>query len=67
MSTTTQHEVVNPATEEVVTHVALAGLEEADAAIAAAEAAGPAWREVSPADRGRLLRRFSEVVDDHCE
>ncbi len=63
----TQHDVVNPATEEHVTTVALAGIEEADAAIAAAEAAGPAWRAVAPADRGRLLRRFAEVVDDHLE
>ena len=28
---------------------------------------GPAWRAVAPADRGRLLRRFAEVVDAHLE
>ncbi|TPG16362.1 aldehyde dehydrogenase [Pedococcus bigeumensis] len=61
------HEVLNPATEAVVTEVPLASLEDADAAIAAAEAAGPAWRAVAPADRGRLLHRFAEVVDDHLE
>jgi acyl-CoA reductase-like NAD-dependent aldehyde dehydrogenase len=61
------HEVLNPATEAVVTHVALASVEDADAAIGAAQAAGPAWRAVAPADRGRLLRRFAEVVDDHLE
>lgn len=61
------HEVVNPATEVVVAEVSLAGVEETDAAIAAAEAAGPAWRAVAPADRGRLLRRFSEQVDAHSE
>lgn len=64
---TTIHEVLNPATEAVVTEVSLASIEDADAAIAAAEAAGPAWRAVAPADRGRLLRRFAEVVDDHLE
>ena len=63
----TIHEVLNPATEAVVTEVSLASVEDADAAIAAAEAAGPAWRAVAPGDRGRLLRRFSEVVDDHLE
>ncbi|WP_194150779.1 aldehyde dehydrogenase family protein [Pedococcus bigeumensis] len=63
----TVHEVLNPATEAVVTEVPLASLEDADAAIAAAEAAGPAWRAVAPADRGRLLHRFAEVVDDHLE
>ncbi|MDQ1717504.1 MAG: hypothetical protein QOE89_1457, partial [Pseudonocardiales bacterium] len=27
----------------------------------------PAWRAVSPADRGRLLRRFADLVDAHLE
>ncbi|MEP6796869.1 MAG: aldehyde dehydrogenase family protein [Lapillicoccus sp.] len=65
--TTRVHEVVNPATAQVVTTVALAGVEETDAAIARAEAAGPAWRGVTPADRGRLLRRFADLVDSHLE
>jgi acyl-CoA reductase-like NAD-dependent aldehyde dehydrogenase len=42
-------------------------VEQTDAAIATAQAVGPAWRAVSPADRGRLLRRFAEVVDAHVE
>ena len=57
------HEVINPSTEQVVATVPSLSVEETDAAIARAEAAFPAWRAVSPADRGRLLRRFSEVVD----
>lgn len=61
------HDVINPATEEVVTSIALVGLEETDAAIAAAVAAGPAWRTVAPADRGLLLRRFADLVEDHVE
>ncbi len=64
---TTLHEVVNPATAQVLTSVALAGVEETDAAIARAVAAGPAWRAVTPADRGRLLRRFADLVDSHLE
>ena len=64
---TTLHEVVNPATAQVLTTVALAGVEETDAAIARAVAAGPAWRSVAPADRGRLLRRFADLVDAHLE
>ena len=55
MSTST-HDVVNPATEEVVTTVDLVGLEETDAAVARAVEVGPAWRAVAPADRGMLLR-----------
>ena len=59
---TTTHDVINPATEEVVRTVELASVQEADAAIAHASAAGPAWRAVSPADRALLLRRFSDLV-----
>ena len=61
------HDVVNPATEELVTTVGLTSLEETDAAIARAAAAFPAWRAVAPGDRGRLLRRFAELVDAHLE
>ncbi|MBM6400512.1 aldehyde dehydrogenase family protein [Phycicoccus sonneratiae] len=66
MSTTT-HDVIDPATEEVVTTIDLAGLEETDAAVARAVQVGPAWRAVSPADRGMLLRRFADVVEEHAE
>jgi acyl-CoA reductase-like NAD-dependent aldehyde dehydrogenase len=64
---TVTHQVVNPATEEVVASVPLAGPGEADAAIARASAAFDRWRRVAPADRGRLLRRFAELVDSHRE
>ncbi|AUG82139.1 aldehyde dehydrogenase [Kitasatospora sp. MMS16-BH015] len=56
-------EVVNPATEEVIETVAMAGLAETDAAIARAKAAFPAWRRIAPADRARLLRAFAAAVD----
>jgi len=55
--------VINPATEEPVGTVALAGPAEVDAAVALAARAYPAWRAVAPADRARLLRRFAEAVD----
>ena len=61
------HEVVNPATEQIVTTIAHADLDGADAAIALAQHAFPAWRDVTPADRGRLLRRFADQVDSHLE
>ena len=64
---TATHDVVNPATEELVTTVGLASPEETDAAIERAAAAFPAWRAVAPADRGRLLRRFADLVDEHVE
>jgi acyl-CoA reductase-like NAD-dependent aldehyde dehydrogenase len=64
---TSTFDVINPATEEIVTTVSLTSLEEADAAIERAAAAFPAWRAVAPGDRGRLLRRFAELVDSHLE
>ncbi len=67
MTSTAQHDVINPATEQLVRTVDLVGLDETDQAIARAVEVGPAWRAVSPADRGRLLRRFAEVVDVHIE
>jgi acyl-CoA reductase-like NAD-dependent aldehyde dehydrogenase len=64
---TTQHNVINPANEVLVRRLLQPGLDQTDEAIARAEAVGGSWREVAPADRGRLLRRFSEVVDSHLE
>lgn len=61
------HEVVNPATEELVTEVPLASLAETDAAIARAHEAFPAWRALAPGERARLLRRFAALVDDAVE
>ncbi|TWP51812.1 aldehyde dehydrogenase [Lentzea tibetensis] len=60
-------DVINPATEELVRSVPHTSLEETDAAIARAAAAFPAWRDVAPGDRARLLRRFADVVDGHVE
>jgi acyl-CoA reductase-like NAD-dependent aldehyde dehydrogenase len=57
------HKVINPATEEVVAEVELAGASETDAAIARAAVAYESWRAVAPADRGRLLRAFAAAVD----
>jgi acyl-CoA reductase-like NAD-dependent aldehyde dehydrogenase len=62
-----EHDVINPANEALVQTVVQAGLDQTDEAIARADAAGATWRGVAPADRGRLLRRFSEVVDSHQE
>jgi betaine-aldehyde dehydrogenase len=59
--------VVNPATEETVAELDEAGVEEADAAVAAARAAFPAWAAVPPGDRARLLRRLAALVEEHGE
>jgi acyl-CoA reductase-like NAD-dependent aldehyde dehydrogenase len=64
---TTTYDVLNPATEQVVATVPMADLAQTDEAISRAAAAFPAWRDLAPADRGRLLRRFADVVDAHVE
>ena len=57
------HDVINPATEQVVARVELLDAEQTDAAITRARAAFAGWRDVAPGDRARLLRRFAEAVD----
>jgi acyl-CoA reductase-like NAD-dependent aldehyde dehydrogenase len=61
------HEVINPATEEVIAKVAECGPDEVDAAVARARRAFPAWRDLAPGDRARLLRRFAQRVDEDLE
>jgi acyl-CoA reductase-like NAD-dependent aldehyde dehydrogenase len=61
------YDVVNPATEQTVESVALASVDDVDAAIARAALAQRSWRDVAPADRARLLRRFAEAVDGDVE
>ena len=60
-------DVVNPATEQVITTVALTSLAETDAAIERAAEAFVAWREVAPGDRARLLRSFARTVEAHVD
>ncbi len=60
-------DVINPATEKVVRSVPHTSLEETDAAIVRAQRAFETWRNVAPGDRGRLLRKFAEIVDAHIE
>ncbi|HEY6585464.1 MAG TPA: aldehyde dehydrogenase family protein [Gaiellaceae bacterium] len=59
--------VVNPATEEPIAELPSAGVNETDAAVAAAKAAFPSWRAVAPSDRARLLRRLAALVEEHGE
>ena len=59
--------MVNPATELTVAEIDRQGKEAADAAVERAARAFPAWRDVAPADRTLLLRRFAEQVEGHAE
>jgi len=59
--------VLNPATEEPIAELERAGVEETDAAVAAATRALPGWRAVAPGDRARLLRRLATLVEENGE
>jgi len=60
-------QVFEPATEQVLAELPRAGIEEADEAVARAKAAFPAWRDVAPGDRAKLLRRLARVVEGKVE
>ena len=60
--TSTPLDIINPATGELVTQVGLAGPADADAAVAAALAAYPAWRRTPPQNRIQYLFRFRELL-----
>lgn len=59
--------VINPSTAQPLTEVAEASLPETDALIERAHDAFPAWRDVAPGERARLLRAFAAVVDAHVD
>jgi aldehyde dehydrogenase (NAD+) len=56
-------ESVDPATEQVIAHVAEADSADIDSAVAVARAAlsGP-WGEMRPADRGQILMRLADLI-----
>ncbi|MGZ8740809.1 MAG: aldehyde dehydrogenase family protein, partial [Gaiellaceae bacterium] len=59
--------VVEPATEEVLAELPHAGVDEADAAVARAKAAFPAWRAIAPGDRAKILRRVAAGLEERVE
>lgn len=61
------HTVLNPSTGQALAEVERTDLPGVDAAIEKAQRAFETWRNVAPADRARLLRRFAAVIDDHID
>lgn len=55
--------VYNPATGQVARQVALASADEVKAAVAAAQAAFPAWADTPPLRRARVLFKFLELMN----
>ncbi|MHB1211786.1 MAG: aldehyde dehydrogenase family protein [Candidatus Nanopelagicales bacterium] len=60
-------ESVSPIDGSVIARVARGGQAEADAAVAAARDAFPAWAALSPAERGAILHKVADNVEDHIE
>jgi acyl-CoA reductase-like NAD-dependent aldehyde dehydrogenase len=59
--------VLEPATETVLAEVPRAGVEEVDAAVAAAVRALPAWRALAPGERARILYALADTLAEHME
>lgn len=57
--------VTNPATGAVTGNVPLANASDVDAAVAAAQAAFPAWSDTPPIRRARVMFKFLELVNQH--
>src|ERR1700681_778869 len=55
-------DVIDPATENKVASVASATVEDAKAALDAAQAAFPGWAAKKPRERGEILRKSYELI-----
>jgi 5-carboxymethyl-2-hydroxymuconic-semialdehyde dehydrogenase len=58
-------DTVNPATQEVLAHVARGGAKEIDAAVSAAKAAFPKWASKPATERAGLLRKLGDLIATH--
>lgn len=59
--------IANPATGAAIASVPVMGQAETQAAIAAAEAALPAWRALTAKERGAKLRRWFELLNENSD
>ncbi|MDP2018260.1 CoA-acylating methylmalonate-semialdehyde dehydrogenase [Hydrogenophaga sp.] len=64
-TSTRAQDVFNPATGAVTGKVALANGSDVNAAVAAAQAAFPAWADTPPIRRARVMFKFLELVNQH--
>ena len=56
----------NPADDSVIKDVPLATVHDVDQAVIRAQAALPAWRDMAPNDRIKIMRRFAETIAAHA-
>ncbi|MEI7506885.1 MAG: aldehyde dehydrogenase family protein [Actinomycetes bacterium] len=57
----------NPADDSVIQEVLLATAHDVDQAVIRAQAALPAWRDIAPNDRIKIMRRFAETIAAHAQ
>ncbi|NVJ92239.1 MAG: CoA-acylating methylmalonate-semialdehyde dehydrogenase [Methylocystaceae bacterium] len=60
-------DVFNPSTGEVSKQVALADTKTVEDAIAAAQAAYPAWRNTPPSKRAQVMFRFKQLLEENAD
>jgi malonate-semialdehyde dehydrogenase (acetylating) / methylmalonate-semialdehyde dehydrogenase len=64
-TSTRQQDVFNPALGQVTGRVLLANRADVGAAVAAAQAAFPAWSDAAPIRRARVMFKFVELLNKH--
>ncbi len=60
-------DVYNPASGKAASRVAMGGDKEVAAAVAAAQAAFPAWAATTPLRRARVMFKFKELIEAHAD
>jgi len=62
-------DIINPATEDVLTSISVGGVAEVDQAVSAARAAfeGPTWRNMPAAERERLLLALADRIEANLD
>ena len=58
---------LNPHDNSTIAEVAMAGRQDVDRAVAAASAAQPAWARLSASERGRLLLKLADRIEENAE
>lgn len=59
--------VVDPHDNSEITAIAEAKAADVDKAVAAAKAAFPAWRDMNPSDRARLIMKLADKLEEHFD
>ncbi len=59
--------IYNPSTGEVIAECPMGGAAEVDAAVQAAAAAFPAWRETPAVERARVFFRYRQLIEENFD